>query len=74
MVYKVYRRPSIDLDAQRRTWEYRKPYILEEGAIVPDYGEVTDVQVSDAEGSTVLKFSNGKSLFLEGSDIVYCFQ
>lgn len=74
MVYRVFRRPSIDLDARPKTWEHRKPWTITVGAIVPDYGVVTDVGIADVGGSTSLRFSSGRSLYVDGSDTVYSYQ
>lgn len=74
MVYKVYRRPSIDLDAAKKSWADRKPWKIVVGAIIPDYGEVAELHVSDVGGSTSIFFTNGKFLYVDGNDTIYCFQ
>jgi hypothetical protein len=73
MVYKVFRRPSIDLDAKRKTWEKRIPSYVEVGAIVADYGEVVDTDPEPTlSGNATLIFASGKAIFFNSP--VYCYQ
>lgn len=73
MVYKVFRRPSIDLDAKRKSWGMRAPYKLEVGDIVSGHGEIVDMQHSTTlSGEVHLKFRSGDLIYFN-SDEVYSF-
>lgn len=73
MVYRVFRRPAIDLDAKRRSWAMRRPYKLEVGDIVAGHGEIVDMQYSETlSGEVHLKFKSGDLIYFN-SDEVYSF-
>jgi hypothetical protein len=72
MVYKVFRRPSIDLDAKGKTWQHRPAHQIREGATIPDLGTV--VKVITDNSMTSISSSSGKSLTVGSDDIIYSFQ
>lgn len=76
MVYKVFRRPSIDLDAKRKTWEYRPADTIAVGSTVADMGQVVGVSAqSQGDKYTVtLSYVSGKTETLPHDTLLYSYQ
>lgn len=73
MVYKVFRRPSIDLDAKRKSWAHRHPHRLKVGDIIADHGEIVDMSVEPVlDGSVQITFKSGDTRYFDNSE-VYSF-
>lgn len=75
MAYKKYNRPQVNLDPVSKTWETRQVSDIKVGCVIPDFGEVLEIE-SDGKFSNTrwwLKFVNGSThYFADGA--VYCFQ
>lgn len=79
MVYKVFRRPSIDLDAKRKSWEERPAHYIEVGAVIPDHGEVVDILYTSVSGPipenlVKLKFKSGKVETYNYDELINSYQ
>ena len=74
MVYRVFRRPSIDLDSAPKTWDFRFPKDLVVGAIVAQEGQIVDIYSSERNLDYQVKFAGGATRYYPGYEKVYSFQ
>ena len=76
MVYKVFRRPAIDLDAQRKEWTERPAEEIKVGAIIPDYGEVAIIEGFSKGDDYFVKFTfiSGDSETYYTETLLYSYQ
>ena len=67
MVYRVFRRPAIDLDAKRKSWAMRIPRELKVGDVVAGHGEIVDMQHEQTlEACVHIQFKNGETIYFNG--------